>query len=154
MNPDPWMMTLANQCDIGSVSQRGYTIEKNAKYLPYQIPRPCWMSTTMPSLADRLRDLFAGTRDGPRDTPQQAGPMTTAPGPKSGSKDSVTNSADAKEILEGPKPVSSTEWPPAAQGQELLGPCRECDGYWTRELVRGQKPLTCPVCKRRGPPKG
>lgn len=41
---------------------------------------------------------------------------------------------------------------PVAQGQELLGPCRECAGYWTRELTRGQKPLTCPVCKREGPP--
>lgn len=41
---------------------------------------------------------------------------------------------------------------PMAQGQELLGPCRECDGYWTREIVRGQKPLTCPVCKREGQP--
>lgn len=43
---------------------------------------------------------------------------------------------------------------PVAQGQELLGPCRGCDGYWTRERVRGQKPLTCPVCKREGPPAG
>ena len=39
-----------------------------------------------------------------------------------------------------------------AQGQELLGPCRDCNGYWTRELARGQKPLSCPVCKRLGPP--
>ena len=42
---------------------------------------------------------------------------------------------------------------PLAQGQELLGPCRNCGGYWTRELVRGQKPLSCPVCKRLGPPE-
>lgn len=42
---------------------------------------------------------------------------------------------------------------PVAHGHELLGPCRECGGYWTRELVRGQKPLTCPVCKREGPPQ-
>ena len=41
---------------------------------------------------------------------------------------------------------------PVANGHELLGPCRECDGYWTRELTRGQKPLTCAVCKRDGPP--
>lgn len=40
-----------------------------------------------------------------------------------------------------------------AQGQELLGPCRECSGYWTRERTRGQKPQTCPVCKRMGPPQ-
>lgn len=39
-----------------------------------------------------------------------------------------------------------------AQGHELLGPCRDCDGHWAREIVRGQKPLTCPVCKREGPP--
>lgn len=42
---------------------------------------------------------------------------------------------------------------PIAQGQELLGPCRSCSGYWTREIVRGQKPRTCPVCKRDGPPQ-
>lgn len=41
---------------------------------------------------------------------------------------------------------------PIAQGHELLGPCRDCAGHWTRELTRGQKPLTCPVCKRFGPP--
>lgn len=41
---------------------------------------------------------------------------------------------------------------PVAQGQEMLGPCRDCAGYWSREIVRGQKPLTCPVCKREGPP--
>jgi hypothetical protein len=39
-----------------------------------------------------------------------------------------------------------------AHGHELVGPCRDCAGYWTRELARGQKPLTCPVCKRLGPP--
>jgi hypothetical protein len=37
---------------------------------------------------------------------------------------------------------------PLAQDQELLGPCRDCDGYWTRLKVRGQKPLTCPACKQ------
>lgn len=36
---------------------------------------------------------------------------------------------------------------PVADGQELLGPCRVCGGYWTRLLLRGQKPFTCPVCK-------
>jgi hypothetical protein len=41
---------------------------------------------------------------------------------------------------------------PIAQGQELLGPCRDCNGCWTRKLARGQKPLSCPVCKRLGPP--
>lgn len=44
--------------------------------------------------------------------------------------------------------VDPAEALPTARGQELLGPCRECDGYWTREVVRGQKPLTCRVCKR------
>lgn len=39
-----------------------------------------------------------------------------------------------------------------AHGQELLGPCRLCGGHWTRELTRGKKPVTCPVCKRLGPP--
>ncbi|MBW3664971.1 MAG: hypothetical protein KY469_17895 [Actinobacteria bacterium] len=37
---------------------------------------------------------------------------------------------------------------PLAQDQELLGPCRDCDGYWTRLKVRGQKPMTCPACKQ------
>lgn len=41
---------------------------------------------------------------------------------------------------------------PVAQGQEMLGPCRECAGYWTRIVKRGQKPQTCPLCKRDGPP--
>lgn len=36
---------------------------------------------------------------------------------------------------------------PVADGHELLGPCRVCAGYWTRIVVRGQKPRTCPVCK-------
>ena len=34
-----------------------------------------------------------------------------------------------------------------ANGHELLGPCKVCAGYWTRVKARGQKPLTCPVCK-------
>jgi hypothetical protein len=49
-------------------------------------------------------------------------------------------------------PTSGLDDLALAQGQELLGPCRDCNGYWTRELTRGQKPLSCPVCKRLGPP--
>lgn len=41
-----------------------------------------------------------------------------------------------------------------AQGQELLGPCEGCGGSWTREVKRGRKPGTCPVCKQEGPPAG
>ena len=49
-------------------------------------------------------------------------------------------------------PTSKLDDLALAQAQELLGPCRDCNGYWTRELARGQKPLSCPVCKRLGPP--
>jgi hypothetical protein len=49
-------------------------------------------------------------------------------------------------------PTSGLDEFALAQGQELLGPCRDCNGYWTRELARGQKPLSCPGCKRLGPP--
>jgi hypothetical protein len=46
-----------------------------------------------------------------------------------------------------PEPTEVAEELPIAEGQELLGPCNTCHGYWTRIKVRGAKPQTCPVCK-------
>ena len=100
------------------------------------------------------RDEGAGTSAGadlpafpvpaPHEQPDGA---TDAPQPKQASADepaplvraSGEEQADAEHLSESL---------PLAQDQELLGPCRDCDGYWTRLKVRGQKPLTCPACKQ------
>lgn len=101
----------------------------------------------MPTLTERIRDIFVPEDDraedpsgnGPPQPDPETRPVTTQrdrPAPR----ESFTQARDPAETLS------------VAQGQELLGPCRECDGYWTREPKRGQKPQTCPVCKREGPP--
>jgi hypothetical protein len=77
-------------------------------------------------LQERVRDLFGSASSKPSTTNMSASSPSAADPP----------AADLA----------------IAQGHELLGPCRDCTGYWTRELTRGQKPLTCPVCKRLGPP--
>lgn len=100
----------------------------------------------MSKLAARLREAFGRQRprrDGPRDAEAPTPiPETAVPGTPS-----VRPSPS-----EPPAPQDPAGSLPIAQGQELLGPCRDCDGYWTREITRGQKPLSCPVCKRDGPP--
>ena len=101
------------------------------------------------SLGERLLSWFGRTDDAERE--QSDGdstrlPRADAPQPRSTKQDSLASPPQAVGTDE------ATQELPIAQGQELLGPCRECDGYWTRELTRGQKPLTCPVCKREGPP--
>lgn len=80
-------------------------------------------------LSERIRDLLGPSGDGEKPEPEPAPRIV--------------------EVVREPEPAEALA---IAQGQELLGPCRECDGYWTREVVRGQKPLDCPVCKRDGPP--
>lgn len=56
-----------------------------------------------------------------------------------------------REAAPAPDPAEAL---PVAQGQELLGPCPGCGGYWTRAVKRGRKPETCPACKAEGPPGG
>lgn len=101
------------------------------------------------SLGERLSSWFGRADDAGReesDCDSTGLPKTDAPQRRSPEHDSLANP------LQAVRPKEATREPPLAQGQELLGPCRGCEGYWTRELSRGQKPLTCPVCKREGPP--
>lgn len=90
----------------------------------------------------RLDD--AASRQDTKDVPAQSAPdpprepePTPAPPPADVPE---TGAPEASEQL--------SEALPLAQDQELLGPCRDCDGYWTRVKVRGQKPMTCPACKQ------
>lgn len=96
-------------------------------------------------VGDRLRQLFGADRaDSERDEPHE----------EPGSDGVATEGAPAQAAADNPTaPESSSPTDLViAQGQELLGRCEGCSGYWTREVVRGQKPRTCPVCKREGPP--
>lgn len=107
---------------------------------------------------ERLRDLFGSARDATStgDTSANSSPIESAP-----RSADVTPPPGGEAVFDDARSHDDTEKSPTsggtnglliAQGQELLGPCRLCTGYWTRELTRGQKPLTCPVCKRHGPP--
>ena len=102
----------------------------------------------------RLRDLVGSvsnrpsTRNTPAILPPTAAPQATD---VSSRQAAATEDAGSHGDPHSP-PTSGLHDLALAQGQELLGPCRDCNGYWTRELTRGQKPLSCPVCKRLGPP--
>lgn len=95
---------------------------------------------------DRLRELLHLE---PSDGQEQA-PTTTQPVPIT--RPVVLSAADDPQSPTVRKPAGPAGALNVAQGQELMGPCQGCDGYWTREVKRGQKPQTCPVCKREGPP--
>jgi hypothetical protein len=102
-------------------------------------------------LQQRLRDLVGsiGNKPPPRNT--STSPPSDAP-PHAAE---VTSQPAGAAVIDGDPHGAQTRGLDdlvIAQGQELLGPCQDCTGYWTRELARGQKPLTCPVCKRLGPP--
>lgn len=106
-------------------------------------------------LRERLREVFgrassepSAKGDPPASSPPVAVPIEadSAPSP---SRASGTEASGRHEGTLTGMPSSL----PIAQGHELLGPCRDCAGHWTRELTRGKKPLTCPVCKRLGPPE-
>jgi hypothetical protein len=107
-------------------------------------------------LQQLLRDLVGAFRDEPsaRDTSGSSPPAASpraADVPPYSAKGAVTPDTGSRGDLHG-APTTWLDDLPLAQGHELLGPCRDCTGYWTRELTRGQKPLTCPLCKRLGPP--
>ena len=104
-------------------------------------------------LHQRLRELvgYVSNRPSTRDTSASATPPSADVSIRP-SRDAVTEAAGSHGDPHG-SPTSGFDDLPLAQGQELLGPCRDCGGYWTRELVRGQKPLSCPVCKHLGPPE-
>lgn len=105
-------------------------------------------------LQQRLRDLvgYVTNRPSTRNTSASSSP---AAGPRATEVSSRQAAAteDAGSHGDPHSPLTSgSDGLALAQAQELLGPCRDCNGYWTRELARGQKPLSCPVCKRLGPP--
>lgn len=92
---------------------------------------------------DRVRSWFSSGRDVRPDASQPTAPMpgpreVEAAAPQSQSEPEVAAPEEQDVLMEGL---------PIAEGQELLGPCRTCEGYWTRIKVRGAKPQTCPVCK-------
>jgi hypothetical protein len=101
----------------------------------------------------RLRDLVDTVANRPSTTNPSA---TSSPGERAAdvsSRHLAATEANAGSQGEPTSPpTSGSDDLALAQGQELLGPCRDCNGYWTRELTRGQKPLSCPVCKGLGPP--
>lgn len=93
---------------------------------------------------ERLRQLFGADRlrpeEGDRDPTSDDAAREDAPVPVGAGPSDDAVSASPADL-------------PIAQGQELLGPCDACGGCWTREITRGRKPETCPVCKREGPPR-
>jgi hypothetical protein len=100
----------------------------------------------------RLRDLVDAVANRPPTTNPSA---TSPPGTRAAdasSRQPEATEADRSRGEPHSPPTSRSDDLALAQGQELLGPCRDCNGYWTRELTRGQKPQSCPVCKRLGPP--
>jgi hypothetical protein len=107
-------------------------------------------------LQQMLRDLFGSFSDEPSirstsgSSPPAASPRAADVASHS-ARGAVTQDTGSHGDPHRP-PTGGPEDLTLAQGHELLGPCRDCTGYWTRELARGQKPLTCPVCKRHGPP--
>lgn len=107
-------------------------------------------------LRERLRGLFGPASDESSTGETYASSPSVAASaaadvPSSPPGEAPTHDARRNGDTEG-SPTRRLDGLPLAHGQELLGPCRDCSGYWTREVVRGQKPLTCPVCKRSGPP--
>lgn len=109
----------------------------------------------MTNLMQQMRNWLG--RDGDDSRPDGDGrpvpiPAVRPPFTKAVSARPQRPATEAARTDEQAEQEASPEQMKVAQGQELLGPCRECDGYWTREVARGQKPLTCPVCKREGPP--
>jgi hypothetical protein len=106
-------------------------------------------------LRERLRELFGSasnepsTDDGSAAAPS-APPSTAAHVASPAVGKTRTEETSGRVDTDDPL-TSGSGGLPIAQGQELLGPCRDCTGYWTRELAPGQKPLTCPICKRVGP---
>ena len=102
----------------------------------------------------RLRDLMDAVANRPSTTnPSATSSPAGARAADASSRQVAATEADAGSQGEPHSPpTSGSDDLALAQGQELLGPCRDCNGYWTREVTRGQKPLSCPVCKRLGPP--
>lgn len=101
------------------------------------------------TFVERIRRWVGPDEDGVSKTPPRSIPETEPPRPSAGERRGPFWEVPPAAVHE---PADPTELP-IAQGQELLGPCGTCDGYWTRQIVRGQKPLTCPVCKREGAPE-
>lgn len=101
------------------------------------------------SLGERLRNWFG--RDDEAEPPSNA-IVSAHEEPERTEESSTSPSSPLPSPAKNVTTDEAAEALQVAQGQELLGPCKECGGYWTRELTRGQKPLTCPVCKREGPP--
>jgi hypothetical protein len=101
----------------------------------------------------RLRDLVdaVSPRPSTSNTSATSSPAAPRAADTSSRQAAATKDAGSHGDPHSP-PTSGLDDLALAQGQELLGPCRDCNGYWTRELTRGQKPLSCPVCKRLGPP--
>lgn len=107
-------------------------------------------------LRERLRNVFSpaingsSTGDGSAISPPASVPIEAEARPRPA--EATQTEERGRHGDADSTPASELTSLPIAQGHELLGPCRGCTGYWTRELTRGQKPLTCPVCKRLGPP--
>lgn len=95
------------------------------------------------SWTDRVRSWFGSERDLRSGAGEPTGPM---PGPPEAEAAAPQPQSEPEAAAPEEQDVL-TEGLPIAEGQELLGPCRTCEGYWTRIKVRGAKPQTCPVCK-------
>lgn len=104
-------------------------------------------------LQQLLRDLVGIVSNRPSTVNASANSLAAGPRPAEVSSRQAAATEDAGSQSDPhSSQTSGSDDLTLAQGQELLGPCRDCNGYWTRELARGQKPLSCPVCKRLGPP--
>lgn len=104
------------------------------------------------NVLDRIKDWVA--RDGRPGRPPDGEPVGEIDNPPGTTDAQDTTYPEHEGMTIREERTTDPADMPLAQGQELLGPCRGCDGFWTREIVRGQKPSTCPVCKRDGPPGG
>ncbi len=159
----PGCSRLRRSANCGRIA-RSWMVERSAENVSSRSGSPSYWTTAVQlasstdrgdvpvPLHKRLRDLVVGSvsnRPSTRNTSASSGPPA-AEVPTRPSSGAATEDAGSHGNLHR-SPTSGLDDLPLAQGQELLGPCRDCSGYWTRELARGQKPLSCPVCKRLGP---